>query len=166
METGAAPPIRRDFLTVLCALTIMASSFGIFSNLANYRNADVISEMTRESLEMNKEQAMEKAKTSGQQGMIEKLFSGANELLDTRKQKQNNLLNMMANALTLAGGVMMFRLRRTGYGIYALGMAVWILAPLVIYGAANYMGIGMTAMLGLIGGLFLLMYSRQLKYMV
>jgi hypothetical protein len=166
METSDSPRKRPDFLTVLCVLSFLASISGIISNLNSYNNADLVSEMTRERLETSKEEAMDKMKTSEQKGMMEKLFSGANELLDTRKQKQSAIFNLMANVLTLVGAGMMFSLRRNGFGVYALGMAVWVFTPMLIYGANNYMGVGMSVTLGIIGGLFLLLYSRNLKHMI
>jgi hypothetical protein len=166
METSDSPRKRPDFLTVLCVLSFLASISGIMSNLNSYNNADVVSEMTRERLEMSKEEALGKMKTSEQKGMVEKLFLGANELLDTRKQKQSALFNIMANLLTLVGAGMMFNLRRNGFGVYALGMAVWVATPLLIYGADNYMGIGMAIILAIIGGLFLILYARNRKHLV
>ncbi len=166
METSDSPRKRPDFLTVLCVLSFLASISGLMSNINSYNNADVVSEMTRERLEMSKEEAMGKMKTSEQKGMVEKLFLGANELLDTRKQKQSALFNIMANLLTLVGAGMMFNLRRNGFGVYALGMAIWVATPLLIYGADNYMGIGMAISLAIIGGLFLILYARNLKHLV
>lgn len=165
MEISENVRKRPDFLTVLCVLTFMASITGILSNLNGYYSADEVSEMTRERLEKTKDDAMEKVKTEEQKSIMEKMFTGANDLLDTRKQKQSNLFNIMANALTLAGAVMMYRLRRSGYGVYALGIAVWILSPLVIYGVNNYMGVGMAVTLSIAGGLFLVLYGRNLRHM-
>lgn len=166
METSDSPRKRPDFLTILCVLSFLASISGIFSNLNSYNNADLVSEMTRERLETSREEAMDKMKTSEQKGMMEKLFSGANELLDTRKQKQSAIFNLMANVLTLLGAGMMFTLRRNGFGVYALGMVVWVFTPVLIYGVTNPMGIGMSITLGIIGALFLVLYSRNLKHMI
>jgi hypothetical protein len=165
METIGPRRKRPDFLTVICILSLLSSIFGIMSNLNSYSNADTVSELTRERLEMSREEAMGKMKTTEQKGMVEKMFLGANELLDTRKQKQSALFNVMANVLTLIGAGMMFNLRRSGFGVYALGIAVWVATPLLIFGVDNYMGIGMAFMLGIIGGLFLILYRRKLKHM-
>lgn len=165
METSDRPRRRPDFLRIICVLSFVASISGIMSNLNSYNNADLVSEMTRERLEMSREETMDKMKTAEQKGMVEKMFSGATELLDTRKQKQSAIFNIMANVLTLVGAGLMFNLKRRGFGIYALGIAVWVASPLVIFGADNLMGIGMTISLALIGGLFLILYWRNLKHM-
>jgi hypothetical protein len=165
METVAEPRRRPDFLTILCVLTFIGSSWGILSGLSNYNNADVMAEMSRKMIEEQKEQAMDKAVTAGQKSFMEKMFSGANELMDTVKVKQNSLFSIMSNVLTLVGAFLMFRLKKTGFGIYVLGIAVFIAAPLVIFGVGNIFGLFMTFMLGLIGVVFVILYRLNIKYM-
>jgi hypothetical protein len=165
METAVQPKKRPDFLTVLCVLTFIGSTWGIISGLTNYNNADVMAEMSRQVIEQQKEQAMDKAVTAGQKSFMEKMFSGANELMDTVKVKQNSLFSIMSNVLTLIGAVLMFRLKRTGFGIYVLGIVVFIAAPLVIFGPSNIFGLMMTFILGFIGILFIILYRLNIKYM-
>jgi hypothetical protein len=165
METAAESKKRPDFLTILCVLTFIGSTWGIFSGLTNYNNADVTAEMSRQMIEEQKEQAMDKAVTAGQKSFMEKMFSGANELMDTVKVKQNSLFSIMSNLLTLVGALLMFRLKRTGFGIYVLGIAVFIAAPLVIFGLGNIFALFMTFVLGLIGVLFVILYRLNLKHM-
>jgi hypothetical protein len=165
MESVAEPKKRPDFLTILCVLTFIGSSWGIFSGLTNYNNADVMAEMSRQMIEQQKEQAMDKAVTAGQKSFMEKMFSGANELMDTVKVKQNSLFSIMSNILTLVGALLMFRLKKTGFGIYVLGIAVFIAAPLVIFGVGNIFGLFMTFLLGIIGIIFVILYRLNLKHM-
>ncbi len=165
METVAEPKKRPDFLTILCVLTFIGSTWGILSGLSSYNNADVTAEMTRQMIEQQKEQAMDKAATPSQKTFMNKMFSGANEMMDTVKVKQNSLFSIMSNLLTLVGAVLMFRLKRTGFGIYALGIAVFIAAPLVIFGPSNIFGLMMTVVLGFVGILFIILYRLNIKYM-
>jgi hypothetical protein len=165
METAAEPKKRPDFLTILCVLTFIGSTWGIFSGLTNYNNADVMAEMSRQMIEQQKEEAMDKATTAGQKSFMEKMFSGANDLMDTVKVKQNSLFSIMSNVLTLVGALLMFRLKRAGFGVYVLGIGVFIAAPLVIFGPANIFGLFMTLFLGLVGVLFVILYGLNLKHM-
>ncbi|HLO80940.1 MAG TPA: hypothetical protein VK166_08280 [Chitinophagaceae bacterium] len=165
METAVEPKKRPDFLTVLCVLTFIGSTWGIFSGLTNYNNADVMAEMSRQMIEEQKDKAMDKAVTADQKSFMNKMFSGANELMDTVKVKQNSLFSIMSNLLTLIGAVLMFRLKRAGFGIYVLGIAVFIAAPLVIFGLSNIFGWLMTFVLGVIGILFIILYRLNIKYM-
>jgi hypothetical protein len=116
-------------------------------------------------IEEQKEKALDKAVTAEQKSFMEKMFSGANELMDTVKVKQNSLFSIMSNILTLVGALLMFRLKRTGFGIYVLGIGVFIAAPLVIFGPSNIFGLMMTFFLGLIGVLFIILYRLNLKHM-
>jgi hypothetical protein len=165
METVAEPKKRPDFLTILCVLSFIGSTFGILSGLADFNNADVKAELSRQMIEEQKEKAMDKAVTADQKSFMEKMFSGANELMDTVKVKQNSLFSIMSNILTLVGAVLMFRLKRTGFGIYVLGIGVFIAAPLVIFGPSNIFGLMMTFLLGLIGVLFVILYWLNIKHM-
>lgn len=165
METAVEPKKRPDFLTILCVLTFIGSTWGIFSGLTNYNNADVMAEMSRQMIEQQKEEAMDKATTAGQRSFMEKMFSGANDLMDTVKVKQNSLFSIMSNILTLVGAVLMFRLKKTGFGIYVLGIGVFIAAPLVIFGPANIFGLFMTFLLGIVGVVFVILYGLNLKHM-
>ncbi len=165
METAAEPKKRPDFLTVLCVLTFIGSTLGILSGLTNYNNADVAAEATRQMIGEQKEKALDKSVTAGQKSFLDKMFSGANEMMDTVKVKQNSLFSIMSNILTLVGALLMFRLKKTGFGVYVLGIAVFIAAPLVIYGPSNVFGLFMTFFLAFIGILFIILYRLNIKYM-
>jgi hypothetical protein len=162
-----APEVRKrpDMLTILCVLTFIASTYGIFASWSKYNNAMVVAEMTEQVIGQTKEKVMENAKNAEERKLTEKMMSGANAFLDTVKVKQHALFDLMSNALTLVGAFLMFRLRRTGFGLYVLGIALFVLAPVVIYGASNLFGLSYTILLGLIGLLFVGLYALNLKHM-
>jgi hypothetical protein len=165
METSAAPLQRPVFLTILCVLTFLGSSWGIISSLTSYNNAEVQAMMAKQMIDQQKEEAMDKAATVQQRNLMKKMFSGTDQLMDTRKIKQNSLFMLMSNVLTLIGGIMMYRLRRTGFGVYLLGIAVYIAAPLLIYGSGGFFGVMMTLLLAFIGIIFAILYALNIKHM-
>jgi hypothetical protein len=85
--------------------------------------------------------------------------------MDTRKIKQNGLFMVMSNILTLLGAIMMFRLKRTGFGFYVIGTAVYVLAPLLIFGGKGFFAMMMTMALGFMGIIFVILYALNLKHM-
>jgi len=152
-------------LTILCVLTFVGSTWGLFSAWSNYNNATVVAEMTEQMIGQARDKVMENAKTEEERKLSEKMMSGANEFLDTVKVKQHAIFNMMSNALTLAGAFLMFRLRRGGFRLYLLGIVIFVAAPLVIYGPSNLISLVSTLVFGLVGLVFVVLYRMNLKHM-
>jgi hypothetical protein len=59
----------------------------------------------------------------------------------------------------------MFQLKKIGFWAYVAGTGIGIITPLIVYGPANLMGVGITAIYGFFGILFAVLYSLNLKYM-
>lgn len=165
METAAQQPKRSTFLYVVCILTFIGSTLGIVNNLINFNNADIAAEVARELISEKKEEALEKVKTQGQKNFMESLFSGAGEFMDTVKLKQNYAFVILSNILTLIGAILMFNLRRTGFGFYILGIAVSVVAPFIIFGSDNLMSVISTMGSAFIGLIFIILYGMNLKQM-
>jgi hypothetical protein len=165
METSAAPLQRPVFLTILCVLTFFGSTMGIMGGLSDYNDANVKAELTRQMIDQEKDKALDKAETASQRSMMEKLFSGSDQMMDTRKIKQNGLFTVMSNIMTLLGAIMMFRLKRTGFGFYVIGTIVYVLAPLLIFGGKGFFAMVITMALGFMGIIFVILYALNIKHM-
>jgi SNF family Na+-dependent transporter len=59
----------------------------------------------------------------------------------------------------------MFQMRKPGFWVYLLGTGVSVMAPLVVFGADNIVGIVMGSGTGLIGIVFCVLYAVNLKHM-
>jgi hypothetical protein len=161
----AEPKKRPDFLTVLCILTFLGSGLGIFNNLTKYVNSDIISSVAKEAIDMSKENIDSAGSTESGKKLADKLLSGASDLMNPAKLKQNYLLSMISNAITLLGAFLMFRLKKIGYWTYVAGIVVLVATPLIIFGAGNILSLGMTLGLGFVGILFIVLYSLNLKHL-
>lgn len=166
-STGMIPqgPQRPTLLTVLCILTFIASSWGIFSNISGYMNADVTSKVAASALDDAREEISKEADSKSASKMAERVISGASNMLDPENIKKNALFSLLANILTLVGAYLMFQMKKMGFWVYLLGTAIAIVAPLVVYGPTNLMSIGLTAVIGFFGILFAVLYSLNLKFM-
>ena len=91
------------------------------------------------------------------------MISGASAMLDPEKLKQNYLLGLISNLITLGGAIMMFRLRKIGFWMYIAGTMVLVATPLIIFGVSNLLGLGITFGFGVVGVLFIVLYSINLK---
>jgi hypothetical protein len=72
---------------------------------------------------------------------------------------------VMSNIMTLVGAVMMFRLKRTGFGFYVIGTIVYVAAPLLIFGGKGFFATMMTVALAFLGLVFVVLYALNLKHM-
>jgi hypothetical protein len=162
--TVTAPKRRPDFLLVLCILTFLGSGFGLISACTNYINADVLTELGQDALDQSKHEAG-KELSGGEKRLAEKVINSASAMLDPVKLKQNYLLSFIANLLTLGGGILMFRLRKAGFWLYIAGTAVLVATPAIIFGAGNLLSLGMTMGSGIVGILFIVLYSLNLKHL-
>jgi hypothetical protein len=159
-------PKRPTLLTVLCILTFIGSGWGIISNINNYMNADISSQVAGNILDSAKEQISKESGNNGTSNkMAEQVLTGASRMLDPANMKKNALYTILANLLTLGGAFLMFQMKKLGFWVYIAGTGVAILTPLIVYGASNLMSIGLTAVIGFFGILFAVLYSLNLKYM-
>ena len=166
METSAvsSPKKRPDFLTVICILTFIGSGFGIINNVTNYLNADVLTEMGKQAIDQNREKVDSESSGEGKK-LADQMMSGASAMMDKKKLKQNYLLTVLSNIMTLAGALLMFRLRKSGYWLYVAGIVVLVATPVVIFGTGNLLSMSITMLFAAIGILFIILYSLQLKHL-
>lgn len=164
-QTGNAP-VRPTFLTVLCILTFLGSGWWMISNISNYMNANVSAEIARPMLDSAQQEIQKEASDNEAAAKIaDKVISGASAMLDPAKMRQNALFGILANVLTLGGAFLMFQLRKPGFWVYVAGTLVGILSPILVYGASNLMSLGMSALVGFFGIIFIILYSLNLKYL-
>jgi hypothetical protein len=157
--------IRPTFLTVLCILTFIGSGWGIINSMNGYMSADSAAAIGTQALDSARNEIVKQGENTPGAQVAEKVISGASQMLDPVKMKKNAMYGVLANILTLAGGFLMFQLRKPGYWLYLLGTAISVITPLMIFGATNLLSIGMTAVLGFVGVVFAAMYATNLKHM-
>lgn len=162
--TVQTAPQRSTFLTVLCILTFLGSGYSLVTNISNYLNADVSSSFVQQSLDETQsklEKNLEGDEKSDE--IANKVISDASKLATPESLKKSALYSILANVLTLAGALLMFMLRKPGFWLYVAGTLVSIIAPLVIYGTGNLLGLGMTVIFSFFGILFVVLYALNLK---
>ena len=164
-QTGSSSP-RPTFLTVLCILTFLGSGWGIINHVSSYLNANVSAEIAKPMLDSAQQEIQKEAADNETAAKIaDRVISGASDLLDPAKMKQNAMFGILANILTLGGAFLMFQLRKPGFWVYVAGTLLAIMSPILVYGASNLMSLGMTAVYGFFGIIFVILYSLNLKYL-
>ena len=79
--------------------------------------------------------------------------------------RDNSFFSLVSNLLTLIGAVLMLRLKKNGFRLYVLGCLIGIIAPLIVFGSGNFLGISYAMLSGFSSALFILLYALKLKYM-
>ena len=157
--------IRPEFLTILCVLTFIGSGIMILSGINNYREAELATALMRE--QMQKSKAEVRTKNTSKEGaeLAESMINKALDVTNPQKTKQYSIANIIGNAITLVGAMLMFSLRKNGFWVYLAGTLALVAAPIFIFGSGNFLSYGMSAVFGIIGLVFVILYSRNLKYM-
>ncbi len=153
---------RPTFLTVLCIITFVVSGFfllySIFSAITYDEN------VVRQSMEIQISEIEESPELS-ENPMAKKIADG---LIVTSEEEIANhtlltLIGFISLILSLLGAYFMYNLKKIGFHLYTLSKII-ALVPLLIYTVSLVVGIGYFA-IGFFSLAFIIMYSRNLKYM-
>jgi hypothetical protein len=156
---------RPRLLTILCIISLFGGSWGLMSNLGNLENAEKLSSLTAQTIEETRDRMSGLSPDARTKKSMTAIFEDFQVLTDTVKIKQMALFGILSNLLTLVGAALMYRLRKNGFGIYLLGIAVYVAAPMVVYGLTNLAGISFFVFTLLISLIFSLLYARTRKYL-
>lgn len=170
MENADSPspmaPLRPGFLTVLCYLTLFASSYMMLSAIAGIADPEEMSKSMSKSME-NWEPVFAKALEADPKGQEE--FERSMEEVafanTPSNMRDNSFFSLISNLLTLIGAMLMLRLKKNGFRLYVLGCLIGIVAPLLVFGSDNFLGISHAMLTGISSALFVLLYALKLKYM-
>ncbi len=166
MDSVPERKIRPRLLSILCFLSLLGGSWGLMSNLGNLENADKLATLTAQTIEETRDRMMLNLPGDARtKKSMTAIFEDFTVLTDTVKIKQMALFGILSNLLTLVGAVLMYRLRKNGFGIYILGIAVYVAAPVVVYGFNNIAGISFFVFTLFISLVFGLLYAKNRKYL-
>jgi hypothetical protein len=155
-NSGAAMPAKRpQFLTVLCILTFIGSGIGIIGSIMGYMAAMATSAMMGVAGDM-----AGSADMSAMPGM-EDAMAAANAMVQYAFIIL--LVGIVGAILCLVGAIMMWKQKKTGFYLYAVGELVPPIISMVLVGMA---GMGALGLLGFIVPIaFIVMYGMNLKHM-
>lgn len=165
MENASEMRKRPTILTILCTLSFISGTWGLMTNLSSFENAGEVATGMIQSLDQAKNSFLNAIKSGAEREKMAKIFADFNILTDTVRIKQNAMFGIMSSILTLVGVSFMYRMRKKGFGIYLLGIGVYVCTPAVVYGLGNLAGVSFFVWSLLVGGIFSLFYWRTIKYM-
>jgi hypothetical protein len=151
--------VRPTFLTVLCILTFIGSSWGIYSGITNYYSADMAAGVAGEQFEKIQEQLDNEEGAEG----FTRFFQSMGESLTPENIKNSGIASSITSLITLIGAILMWGLRKTGFYVYLVGAIAAIIAPIVILGGVA--GIAASGGAAFAGILFVILYALNLKHL-
>ena len=167
LDDELLPQVRSTFLTVLCVLTFAGSALGIFRGMTAIAGASKVVTETRKSMNTERQredrERLSKKNDGGSKFALRMMDSV--EQMSEAKIKQSGIASILANLLTLAGAIFMWRLNRTGFYIYVAGVVLDIAAPFVIYGSGSFIAIAGGVFTGFVGLVFIVLYAFNLRDM-
>ncbi|HTB32843.1 MAG TPA: hypothetical protein VK808_12510 [Bacteroidia bacterium] len=149
------PGPKNTFLLVICILTFIGSGFGVLGAVFSFGTAN-----TMAAINQNNEERMADRPTPD---FFKSIFHSMAQYSDPAKIKEMALLSLLSNLLTLAGALMMLKLKMPGFYLYIAGILIYIIIPIMFLG--GYLGLASAMFYGLIGAAFIVMYAVNLKYM-
>ncbi len=128
--------MRSQFLTLLCVLTFLSCSWGLIDAVVSFVQTDAAAATPLIERTYTPE---EKAKLP-KQYFEDRAASGDQPMPGNAAQiRALSLAQFGYSLLTLIGAILMFRLRRLGFWVYLVGIAVGIIGPVALagFGALN-----------------------------
>jgi len=166
LQTGSvttpAAPARPTFLTVLCILTFIGSTWGVISNVRQYLTANTASALVNKAMEDSKSE-IQKSSDEGSK-TAESIMNSVSDALSSENLKKLAIYGGIASLLTLLGGLLMFQLKRSGFYLYVLGTLIGIVGTFMVFGS-NLVGMFTGGAMAFFGILFVILYALNLKYL-
>ncbi len=172
IDTETETPKRPMFLTVLCILTFIFSALTIINGIASAlmsnmvgQNAMAVKQLDSISNIMTMDSLVSPQEKAGQQ-FVEKMIESTISAITPEKIRNAAFANIAYGVFTLLGALLMWRLRKSGFWIYVLGVIIAIAAPVAIYGTGNWLGLISSIGMGLVGLVFIILYAVNIKHLV
>ena len=167
-NTPNIKPKRSTLLIVLVVLTLLNNSYGLFVNARQSLNV--------ESAIIKLEEALDTMEDSldaigGGEGAFANIFSGSSFLLERQIEVLDKyglfyfILLMLVAIGSIAGALLMLKLNKLGFHLYASAQVAALLIPL-IFGLTSFSNsflIAMNVFGILLTALFIWLYARELK---
>jgi hypothetical protein len=159
-------PKRSSFLTVLCVLTFIGSTYGLVDSIRGFgqnKSSDNDMADANEKMDEALDQLEEAGSSEGMISFLEGFRDQINNDLTDENLRKISIGRIISNFLTLFAAFMMWQLRRWAYFIYMGGIAILIAVPITVLGGSLgwMMGIGV----GIGGIIMIILFGANLRQM-
>lgn len=166
-EYETEPAARPSFLTWLCILTFIGSGWTIVSSVYTYVSADKYANIISKEKPFKRDSTY--ADSTGvvhNEGKVfsEKIKASFSKILDKDNMRKLAIGNLIAALFTLTGALFMWRLKRTGFYIYIIGVIISLMIPFYLFGN-DMIAVGAASFNNFFGLVFIALYALNLKSM-
>ena len=159
-------PVVPRFLRFICYLTIFGSIYMILTGISGLSDPETVTKAMSKNMEQWQDYFQVSMKNDpAAEKKFDDILSDISLANTTGNMRDNSFFILISNALTLLGAWMMLRLRKKGFHFYFLGNLIGVIAPLLVFGSDNFLGISYATFTVLTGGLFSILYALKIKYM-
>ncbi len=170
-EFETQPEPRPSFFTWLCILTFIGSGWAIISSVYTYTTAEkyanILSEekpLKKDSTYIDSTRSVHNERHNERKVFSEKIKASFSKILDKNNMRKLAIGNLIAALFTLTGALFMWRLKRTGFYIYIIGVIIGLMIPFYLFGN-DMIAVGATAFNNFFGLVFIALYALNLKAM-
>jgi len=161
------PVSRPSFLTWLCILTFIGSGWTIVSSVYTYVAAQKYANILTQQKPFAKDSTYADSAAAARKGrkvFPERIKASFSKILDKDNMRKLAIGNLIAALFTLTGALFMWRLRRTGFYIYIIGIIIGLMVPFYIF-SNDMIAVGATSFNNFFGLVFIALYALNLKAM-
>jgi hypothetical protein len=163
-DKSSAP--RPRLLTVLCYLTMFASSWIMINSLTALMNPEQVSlafSKELQKIEGQFEQMFKQDPVASER--VQDLITSTAVVNSSSNMRDHSLFSLISNVLTFLGASLMLRLKRNGFRLYFFGTVLGVVTPLLVFGTTNLLGLAYSVYAGFFGLIFTILYASKLKYL-
>jgi hypothetical protein len=168
-EFETEPAERPSFLTWLCILTFIGSGWALISCVWTYTMAGKTNIVFQENVQVKNDSTLRNDTANFRRQekaspLERKLQASFSKIVNVENMHKAAIGGFIASLLTLAGAVLMWNLKRKGFYIYILGVALGIAIPFYLYGN-DLIAVGAASFANFFGLVFIALYALNLKSM-
>ncbi|MEO8823114.1 MAG: hypothetical protein ABI366_06025 [Ginsengibacter sp.] len=159
------PARRPSFLTWLCILTFIGSGWAIVSSVYTFTSADKYANIfAKESVSKKDTLKIDSPAVAHKEGnaFSEKIKHSFAKILQKDNMRNLAIGNLIAALFTLAGAILMWNLKRSGFYLYIVGVAIALWVPFYLFGN-DLIAVGATSFNNFFGLIFIALYDLNLK---
>ena len=152
--------VRPTFLTVLCILTFIGSGWGTVSNLFS------LIAFSAEAIVAQIQQITTMTATEGSPSWLSSIVGSSIEVLQTSIKHGTAIYSLLTlfSLMSLGGAILMFRLKKIGFYLYAVAQIAQLFV-LPMYSGWNVVVMASMIASGIFAVLFIILYGVNLGKM-
>src|SRR6185437_11490528 len=155
-------PSRPSFLTWLCILTFIGSGWSIVNSIWAYSMAGkMLIIKSEKSITINDSVKVDSTALENQHSnnvFPKKIKASISKMLTKENIRKGAIGKLIEALFTLVGAILMWRLNRTGFYLYIIGIIIGLIVPFYLFGN-DLIAVGASSFSTFFGLIFIALYA-------